>query len=425
LNNIAREIKYSVITRFLIATSFLSAIKLDVYDIHVNLSQIVAILALIVYIFRQNAFKNLNIEIRKKFSILVMLYFISNFFSSVFFAVDKYQSLKGTIVILSYVLIYFAVRLYITDTRKFHFSLNDLKFFNILSVLFGLFSMIYSAFLGGQEFIGVSIAHVELGIPSIRSLSFEPNLFAEITAVIGCFYFADYFIEKKLFRKKWFLIATIVAILFSFTRSVYASFFFVLVIFAFMTGGNFIKLSKVLIILFAIIFLSLLVNVRFINNLSRNVLLKLNNIGQLNEGTGLVRYNNFLIGYEGFLRSPLFGTGALSADTRFLNPYTGNIEDYFKGYLGNSFMQALNDTGIIGAIIISLLFIIGITQNYNAYKKNKGKEIKKMALGFLGGNIIIFISSFITSSLWIAFPWVYWGINQAFITYISDNNSRR
>jgi len=418
------EKKYSILISILIITSFLSAIKFDIYNIHMNFSQIVAILAFIVYLFRQNAIKNISIELRNKFSVLITLYFLLNFISSLFVSIDKSQALKGATVIFSYVLIYFVIRLYIVDVHKLHYSLNDLKLFNNLSVLFGLLSLVYSSILGGKECIGVSIAHVELGVPSIRSLSFEPNLFAEITAVIGCFYLSEYFLEKKIFRNKWQLLATVLAILFSFTRSVYASFFFVLVIFVLLTKGNLRKFSKVIIISFTIISISLLTNIKILTELSSNVLSKIINIDEFNEGTGLVRYSNLLIGYKGFLKSPLLGNGTLSADTKSFNPYTGNIEDYFKGYLGNSVIQELNDTGVIGVIVISLILILSITQNLEVYKKHKQKEIKKIALGFLGGNIIIVITSLITSSLWISFPWIYWGINQAFLTYINKDHFR-
>ena len=70
------------------------------------------------------------------------------------------------------------------------------------------------------------------------------------------------------------------------------------------------------------------------------------------------------------------------------------------------------------------IFVSILIANHSLFTKLKNDDERKgIVLGFLGGNIILFISSQLSSSLWISFPYVYWGINMAFISWCKRNNS--
>jgi len=141
-------------------------------------------------------------------------------------------------------------------------------------------------------------------------------------------------------------------------------------------------------------------------------------------GSGARRILGYEIAFNSFVDHPIFGNGTNTAATEFINQYTGETENLFtsKGYLSGAWIQSLHDTGIIGFIIMMSIFTVPIVMNYRAYKCSNSKEHKTIFMGLFIGNIVVAISSQLTSSLYISFPWIYWGINAA-LTQTLKNES--
>src|SRR5688572_21217172 len=151
----------TIILWSLVLTAFTSGIVIELGPVTINLSQITAIilfLLLIVY----NAINNRQFVVLYKDapSLFIYLYLISNLFSSALFSPVRFESLKGCILIFSYVLIYVSVRWgmkHILDQQR---SVKKLMRFNNVSAIFGLGCMIFSLFSGREENIGVSLDHL-------------------------------------------------------------------------------------------------------------------------------------------------------------------------------------------------------------------------------------------------------------------------
>ena len=96
------------------------------------------------------------------------------------------------------------------------------------------------------------------------------------------------------------------------------------------------------------------------------------------------------------------------------------------GWLTGSWIQSLHDTGVVGFVILFTLFGFLLRSNYRLFKLLPSTDSNKsMVLGFIGGNLIIIIASQLSSPLWTAFPYVYWGINMGFIAVCKEKIIQR
>jgi hypothetical protein len=413
----------------LVLSAFTSSFKIEIIFFSLNLSQVIAA-ALFILLVIYNAVnkKSPLVLYRDKLSILIYSYFLINIFSSVLFAAKKGQSLRGCAVILSYLLIYVTVRWamkFIFDKRLF---IRKLQAYNNLSASFGLISMCVSIAIG-KEIIGVTFGHLaqsgienlQSPIPSIQSLSLEPNLFAIITAVILSLNLSTYLLQKKSTKQLGAIVWLSVSILFSYTRSVYisiaVSLFFILIL---------SKRLKLMISIFnyVVVILIIIMAVFLILPEGSDVKVALSDratsLFDFQKGSGLGRTLGYQIGFDGFLHNPIFGNGTLSANTTFYNVYRKQEQEYMgsPGWLNGALIQSLQDTGLIGFFIVLGLFTSIIIANYRLFTKlDNSDEKKSVVLGFIGGNVILLISSQLSSPLWISFPYIYWAINMAYINF--------
>lgn len=415
-----------VLVFILIATTFTSGIRIDVPvgggSVNVNLTQLFAIF-LSIYLVSLAALKRKPIPLFYKDwpSLFIYGYLLSNIFSSIVFSGDPLKALKSCLAIAVYVNIYHVGRWLIEEAKMETGTTRQLETNNILSALIGFCGMVASILLGEWENMAVSLGHVGDGVPSIRSLSFEPNVFAITTSVALCISIAIYMYQVKQSRIQFSILLFLgLCVLFAYTRSAYVSLTFAILLMLKLTG----RINwKILLNISAFILLVLIAN-QFLsddNFIKQAILSKTENLVNFSEGNGLGRVTTFLVGWAGFMVHPFFGNGTMMADTASLNIFTGELEDVMgtPGWLSGSLIQSLHDTGVIGALIILGIFISFSMINLKNFRREENIERKALFLGFFAANIIIAITSQITSVLWIGFPFVFWAINMAYISKVT------
>lgn len=413
----------------LLLSAFLGALKVPIkfgnFSINLSLSQIIFFLILLC-ILNSNSFKNSFSKgklIKDYPSLFIGLYFFLNLISSLFVA-GNWESIKGSFVILVYCSIFFVTRylaqLFVNSIE----SINKLFYYNFLSVLFGLGAMIYSLVLSPGRNIGVATGHLESGVPSIRSLSFEPNIFAIITSSILCLYISFYIYTKRVkFDYKVFLLV-ILAILFSYTRSVYLTFAVSILAIIYLSGR--VKLAKILIYsFFFLIFGSLILSFTD-NSIVDSIVKRSTNITNIEEGSAVGRIEAYNIGYKGFIKSPIFGNGTMTADTRVFHDIDLEYKNLHgsAGWLTGFWIQSLHDTGILGLFVTCGLLFSFLRTNFVAFRKEKKDIVRKsLYLGFFAANIIISITTQASSVMWISFTYIFWGVNMAIIDQLNKEPS--
>lgn len=421
----------------LVISSFTSDLRLWNISFSINLSQIVAIV-LFGWLLVVCAINNLKIPIFYKdvTSFFIYLYFLSNLFSSLLYSSNRSLSLKGSAVIFIYVFIYMITRWAMKFVLNPQTMVQKMVKYNHISALIGLGCMFF-ALLTGQENFGISydqlatagISTLETYVPSIKSLAIEPNLFAISTAVVLSINLCIYLLWRKSMKELGIIVLLSVAIIFAYTRSVYIA--IVISVLCLMVLSKRVKLLKSLASYTVVVLLiigSLIIILPDASALKNALESRARTLIDFKSGSGLGRVEAYQIGYQGFLQNPLFGNGTLSADTQWYNPQKHEYGQRMgsPGWLMGLWIQALHDTGGVGLVIILCLFASVLYANYKIFKALSHLTIKKsIVLGFIGGNIIMFITAQLSSPLWISFPYIYWGINMAFLGHCREMIQRQ
>jgi len=404
-----------ILFTLLLISGFTSGIRLKFGDgININYSQIFMIILLIYYIlFMRKKGRKLKL---KWFDYLIILYPLTNIFSSIIFSPDTLQSIKTCITIISFMLVYFITKLYVFYCEDNIKVIDDIYYFNIISIILGIISFIISLTGIKYENIGASYKNLII-IPSIKSLSYEPNLFAMISAVMFTLCIAAYFYHYQKYNKILVTMLVLVGIILSFTRTIYAaipiSILISLIILIHKKSTYFVKI--LIISVFAVITIKIIASY---SEIVRDTLIeRYVNLFNFEEGSGANRTTLYRLALTSLNDSLVFGKGTNTSQTDFYNKYTGVSEHYAarKGWLTGAWIQSLHDTGIIGFLIIISIFVYSIVMNIKPFNKANTKEFKTLFLWFFMGNIIIAIGSQMSSSLFISFPWIFWGINSAII----------
>jgi hypothetical protein len=414
----------------LILTVFTSGLRIELGFATVNFSHLVALplfLLLILYnALNRKSFVVLYQDIPSTF---IYFYFFVNVFSSILFSPDPDRSLKGCLLIFSYVLIYITTRWAMKHIVDKHEAVKKMLTFNFFSAIFGIVCMLtYLAF--AVETIGISFgqlgtARIEgIGrseLPSIQSLSIEPNIFAIVTAVYLVINFCLYLFWSRSKRELLVVIILSFAVLFSYTRSVYISLLLALILVV-VLSRKFTIIVRV--INYSIIFFVIVGCFLFLLPKNNKVKLALNNrlttLLEYRKGSGAARVEGLMIGVEGFRSNPVFGKGTLSANTEFYNPWRKIFQHRMgsPGWLNGVLIQALHDTGLVGVLIVLMINGSVLYYNYRTYVRlDKSSFERSIVLGFFGGNIILFIASQTSSTVWVAFPYIYWGVNLGFLAH--------
>lgn len=421
----------------LILSAFTSGVILETGIVSLNLSQLIAVILFLLLIVYSVMNREQSIVLYKDApSLLLYLYFLINLFSSIFFSDVKGQSLRGCALILTYILIYVCVRWALKFMLDKPDALKKLLQYNNWSAVFGLLCMLLSLTQGGKANIGVSLGQlrtarietVENPLPSIQSLSVEPNLFAIITAVLLCINLSVYLLSRKSQKQLWVILLLSAAVLFSYTRSVYLSLGIALVVLVFLSKQvTLIKSMLNYIVIILVLITALMIFLPKDNDIKNALVSRVSTLIDFKGGSGAGRVMGYQIGLEGFRENPIFGKGTLSADTEFYNPYRKQYQQRMgsAGWLNGVLIQSMHDTGIVGIIIDLALFASIFLANFYTYKKfENGTLEKSILLGFMIGNIVLFISSQASSTLWIAFPYVYWGLNMGYIKWCREKLQR-
>ena len=404
----------------LLATAFISGIRLSLGALNLTLSHIAALAILGFLLVRKDG--SFTLIYKDKVSLFLYLYFLTNLIPSILFSPNRAASIKGSMLILSYVFIYQVARHLTAKVNDIVYCIRKTVQFNNISVGFGLISMLLAFVFKGQELLGISYGHLNtagidnLGssVPSIRSFSMEPNLFAEITASVLCLYIAMYVLDKKMVLKKHAVLAAIVlSLIFAYTRSVYIA---VLIALLFLFGlSKRIKRKHLLVYLplAVVTFTGLFMLLPEKSSVVVALKGRFTTIVDFEDGSGLGRIEAYLLGFEGFLKHPILGNGTLSADTEFFNAFKGEYEHMLDspGWLAGAFMQCMHDSGIMGLIVLIGLYYHILRTNYRGFKYAVNNTHKNIFLGFLCAHIIIIICSQLSSALWITFSYIFLGIN--------------
>ena len=113
------------------------------------------------------------------------------------------------------------------------------------------------------------------------------------------------------------------------------------------------------------------------------------------------RREMFMEGLEGWRERPLLGHGTFGGRA------TG------RGYWMSSFIQALYDTGLLGAIALFAMYVVVMVAPWRASGRALDAGERDLFLACAIGNALLMLTSQLASFLWVGFPWIFMGLTTA------------
>ena len=113
------------------------------------------------------------------------------------------------------------------------------------------------------------------------------------------------------------------------------------------------------------------------------------------------RKDMFKKGLEGWRERPLLGHGTFGGRA------TG------QGYWMSSFIQALYDTGLLGAVALLAMYLVVTVAPWRASRRALDAGERDLFLACAIGNALLMLTSQLASFLWVGFPWIFMGLTTA------------
>jgi hypothetical protein len=109
----------------------------------------------------------------------------------------------------------------------------------------------------------------------------------------------------------------------------------------------------------------------------------------------------FKEGFEGWRERPLLGHGTFGGKA------TG------RDYWMSSFIQALYDTGLLGAVALLAMYLVVMVAPWRASSRALDAGERDLFLACAIGNALLMLTSQLASFLWVGFPWIFMGLTTA------------
>lgn len=412
------------LTGIIVFSCFCSAIRIEIGTVGISLSH-VFIPLLLALPFWNPAKRRLSLPIQHdNVSVFLYLVWAVSMISTILFSGLPTRSITGAINFTSFILLFISMQWLLRKINADQMVKTLLTSAKV-SASIGLACLVL-ALIFNETNIGATFDHINQNnlstisksIPSIRSLSIEPNLFGIITASVLCISVAIYFGQRSAsMSNSIFLLGTTLVL--SYTRSAFIGLIIAVFFMALLANKKKIVLNVIgFVIIGILVFVSLLAVLPTDSSFKKAISYKFGSgMFDFAGETGIPRMVSFHESINGFVKSPLIGNGIFSANNIFVNPHTLEVTGTAGpiGWLNGLFLQALHDSGIVGLFGWIVFFFFLVYKNYKMYNRLPSSFEKSVMLGFIGGNIVILVGSQASSVVWIAFPFVYWAINLALL----------
>jgi hypothetical protein len=307
---------------------------------------------------------------------LLIAYAVMNLFSSLFQSIEPRQTIKWALQQVLIILTYFFLRVLIQDRKDLRKAFMALLVVGAVAVAYGIICF-YSNLLFGTEF-GMTIAQYgDLSAP--YGLQYEANLLGSTSGALSVMMLVMYLYE----RRQRFLVGFALAfagMAISLSRGA--------------LGATLIGLGVVAILGLPAVLPQY--SQRF------NAM----DIGEpAVDPNTLTRIVQVSSAFEEVLKHPMLGGGTSSFQLAFDWQALGEEwED--QGWIGNTEMRVLHDTGIVGLVI----FIGFLVSLFRRSKRVLKLEPNPMLVALLASALVYCISFQATEGTLLAFPWVHLGL---------------
>ncbi len=345
------------------------------------------------------------------FDYFLLAYVALNFFTSAFTSPEPRMTLRWASLNAIVIAPFFLLRFLVTSRKKAYQAVEMLMWTGAAESAAGIVCFLSNAMF--HTTFGISAEQYGF-IPGVYGTQYEANIFGSYCGCCAILFLAFFLLSQKSHRNRyiWGMALCLIAALMSLARSVLLA----LPIAAAFVLWVVYKSGRVqfrsLVRLAAVVTVLVLLVSPFIFNLvvERFSTIDIDELSA--DNTTLTRVVQIAAGLEDIRMHPLLGTGTASFQLFF------NWDDYMPGmggdtdaggWLGNSPLRVLHDTGIVGLAIFLLFLGFLVSASRKAFRI-ADPQTKVLLLALSGGLILYAITFQATEATMLAFTWVHLGM---------------
>lgn len=385
----------------------------DIAGITIRISQVVALLTILAWIFR--GFNLQSFKLRAQPLFWPVLIFLTLNATAILNSPNPERSLKVWIFTAFTISIAVLMPNVIRHGDQLPRLIKILYFSFFIVTIFGLFQFLGDIIGLSPEITGLRPQYTKdiLGFPRIQSTALEPLYFANYLLIPLCVTIS-LLLSKAYKIKPIFLLGLIglggINLVLTVARGGYIAFAFCLLLFLFIYFWQLFKIRNIIYLAIAVVIIFFGANYFLDLNLEGAKDDFLEHSVNIFEGASYEeRSYTIEQAYFAWLEHPYIGIGPGS-----FGPYVSYhpLETPSDGYLivNNEFVELLAETGILGLLLFAIMIIIIIFRSLKAIMQCEDKFVKAILIGLLVAFLGILVQYNTFSVLYIMHVWVTIGL---------------
>jgi O-antigen ligase/polysaccharide polymerase Wzy-like membrane protein len=341
---------------------------------------------------------------------LLMAYMAMHLFSSLFMSIAPGQTLRWAMQQLVVILAYLLIRSFVTDRSSFQ------KLFHV-ALLVGAIEATYAILCFYSNLIFDTEFGMEVGqygsIPGTYGSLYEANILGSYCGAACCMFLTMYLRQRKRIFLRGFAL-TLAGMGISLSRGALAGTLIALAIFVLLNWKQFDR-QILMATSGAVLAVALVVAPAVLSSwFERFSTVEVSNV--VADDNTRVRVLTIGLATEGILEHPVAGNGTASYQLQFSAADLGGGDE--AGWIGNTEMRILYDTGAIGlAIFVAFLGSLFV----GARRILRREPVPEMA-GLLVASLVYCVSFQFTEGTLLGFSWLHLGLIAAGVAVYQQGN---
>jgi O-antigen ligase len=335
----------------------------------------------------------------------LIAYVVWNYVSSALMSPDPKMTLRWALLNNLAILPYWLIRFLVTDERTLRWMFRVFVAIGIIESAYAITCFASRLFLGTS--FGVEVDQYAAGFGGIYGTQYEPNLLGSYSGSVAIMLLVLYFLRDR--KPGWMVGGTVVALaalLVSLSRAALLSVVLVsIVLLVLGLRRGVVRAARLLPLGLGLALLLMPIVETGGRNLAERFA-NLSGVGVQGDTEAMGRLVEWVAAAEDIVQHPLAGNGTASfqllADVKQL-PILGD-----RPWIANSLVRILNDTGVVGLLLIGGAAIAVGKQASNRIKR--GGVGREVVIALSAGCLVYALAFMSTDGSMLAFFWVHAGL---------------
>jgi O-Antigen ligase len=332
---------------------------------------------------------------------MLMAYAALNIFSSLFMSIDPRQTIKWAVQQVLVILAYFFLRVLVEDRKGLHRAVMALLAVGSVTVAYGIICF-YSNLIFGTEF-GVTVDQYG-DIPATYGFQFEANILGSYSGALAVMMLVIYLYD----RRKRFLagfVLGLAAMGISLSRGALGATLIGLLVVAIFSVKKRLLTGELLLRLTQATLLAILLVLPAVISQYTERFSTVDISDPASDPNTLTRMVQVGSAFDEVLKHPVWGGGTSSFQLAFDWQSLGaEWED--QGWIANTEMRVLHDTGLVGLIVFSAFLVSLYRRSRRVLKFESNPEL----VALLASAMVYCVAYQATEGTILAFTWVHLGL---------------